>query len=303
MTTSLAAADPKPTLVAGVELGGTKCVCVLADGEGRILEQVRIDTTTPDETLGAVEAVLDRWLAAPGFVALGIASFGPLDLDATSPTYGAITATTKPHWSGADVGGRLSRRYGLPFVFDTDVNGAAFAEQRWGEAQGLEDFAYVTVGTGVGVGLIVNGKATRGFGHCELGHVRVARMEGDDWPGWCSFHGGCVEGLASGSAIRARVGQDDLTGLAEDHPAWIAAAHALAQMCHTMVLTAAPRRILIGGGVVTGQPHMLGRIETMLRESLAGYSNPPTDGPYVRAPGLGDRAGPLGPIAMALTVA
>jgi len=285
--------------VAGVELGGTKCVCVLADGEGTILKQARVDTTTPDETLSGVEAILDGWRADDGFRALGIASFGPLDLDPASPNWGSIPATTKPHWSGADVAKRLTGRYGVPYAFDTDVNGAAFAEGRWGAAQGLNDFAYITVGTGVGVGLIVNGKATRGFGHCELGHMRVQRIEGDVWPGWCVFHGGCVEGLASGSAIRARLGRDDIGDLAVDDPVWGNVAHTLAQLAHTLCLTAAPRRILIGGGVVTGQPHLLPLIETKLRESLNGYLVLPEE-TIVMAPGLGDRAGPLGPVAMAL---
>jgi fructokinase len=169
---------------------------------------------------------------------------------------------------------------------------------KWGAGQGMADFAYITVGTGVGVGLIVNGAPTRGFGHSELGHIRVARLPGDDWPGACPYHGACVEGLAAGGSIAKRLG-GSAAGLTEDHPVWETVAHALAQLCHVLVCAAAPRRIVIGGGVVSGHPHLLPRIEQMLVESLAGYVLLPEGGPYVTAPGLGDRAGPLGAIALA----
>jgi fructokinase len=195
---------------------------------------------------------------------------------------------------------RLGRAFEMPLAFDTDVNGAALAEMKWGAGQGMADFAYITVGTGVGVGLIVNGAPTRGFGHSELGHIRVARLPGDEWPGACPYHGPCVEGLVAGRSIAARLGSS-AAGLPEDHPVWEPVAHALAQLCHVLVCAAAPRRIVIGGGVVTGHPHLLPRIEAMLVESLAGYVLLPEGGPYVTAPGLGDRAGPLGPIALAVT--
>ena len=188
----------------------------------------------------------------------------------------------------------------MPGAFDTDVNGAALAEIAWGAGGNLDDFAYITVGTGVGVGLIVNGRPTRGFQHCELGHVRIVRLAGDMWPGACPYHGDCVEGLASGPAIQARLGADEASSLPPDHSIWETVVHALAQLCHIIVCTAAPKRIVMAGGVVSGQPHLLPRIEAMLTESLAGYMELPTGVPYVTAPGLGDSAGPLGPIALAL---
>ena len=287
------------TLLAGVELGGTKCICTLATSAGEIVAQETMPTTDPEETLGRIEAVLAGWQSEHRLAGLGIASFGPVDLDPASPTWGFITTTPKPGWRQADVAPRLGRDLGVPLAFDTDVNGAALAEMKWGAGQGMSDFAYITVGTGVGVGLIVNGRPTRGFAHSELGHVRVARLPGDDWPGACPYHGACVEGLAAGGSIAKRLG-GSAANLAPDDPVWDTVAHALAQLCHVLVCAAAPRRIVIGGGVVSGQPHLLGRIHDMLVESLAGYVILPKGADYVAAPGLGDLAGPLGPIALAL---
>ena len=284
---------------AGVELGGTKCIAILARDADEVIARQSVPTTSPDETLAELEAVLTSWKSSHGFGALGVASFGPIDVDPGSTSFGHLRETTKPGWTAAAVGPRLQRAANVPMALDTDVNGAALAEMRWGSGRGMQDFAYVTVGTGVGVGLIVNGKATRGFGHCELGHIRVARLPGDEWPGSCTFHGDCVEGLASGSALRARFG-DQTEALSPDHPAWETVAWTLAQLCHAIVLAGAPKRIAVGGGVIATQPHLLARIEPKLRESLNGFVELPSDGPYVRAPGLGSDAGPLGAIALAM---
>jgi fructokinase len=289
--------DQGPRLFAGVELGGTKCVCLLASGPGDVRARKTVPTTTADETIGAVRAQLEGW--APGFAALGIAAFGPLDLDPRSPGWGRIGATPKPGWQGTDVAGTLGAGLGVPVGFDTDVNGAALAEMEWGAGRGLADFAYITVGTGVGVGLIVGGRPTRGFGHCELGHLRVPRLPGDDGPGACPFHGDCVEGLASGGAIARRGGVSSAAELPDEHPVWDGVVHTLAMLCHALVCTTAPRRIAIGGGVVSGRQFLLPRIEAKLIESLAGYVALPAAGPYVVAPELGDLAGPLGAIALA----
>jgi fructokinase len=285
---------------AGVELGGTKCIAILASGPGDILARETVPTTTPDDTLSRIEARLGEWKAGGGYDALGIASFGPIDVDPASPTYGQMRATTKPGWSHADVASRLAKVAAVPTLLDTDVNGAALAEMQWGAGRGFGDFAYITVGTGVGVGLIINSKPTRGFGHCELGHMRVARLAGDEWPGSCSFHGDCVEGLAAGSALKARVG-DAMADLQPDDPVWESVSWTLAQLCHAIALAAAPYRIAIGGGVLGRQPHLLEKIEAMLIESLNGFVQLPADGPYVCAPTLGDDAGPLGAIALAMT--
>jgi fructokinase len=286
------------SMFAGVELGGTKCVCILASEPDAIVDRVVIATTTPDDTLGAIEAVLSRWRAGHAIAGLGVASFGPVELDPRSQYFGFITSTSKPNWSGTDVARRLARAADAPMVIDTDVNGAALAEQCWGAATGLDDLAYVTVGTGVGVGLIVNGQRVHRHGHPELGHVRIARVVGDTWPGACPYHGDCVEGLASGHAISARLGGRKLGSLGPDDSLWVGVAWALAQLCHTITCATAPRVILFGGGVLMGQSHLLARVQAMLRISLAGYLALPDD--YLQPAGLGELAGPLGAIALGM---
>jgi fructokinase len=287
-------------IYAGVELGGTKCVAILARGPDDVLARETILTVSPDETMGRIESTLLDWKRSHGFDALGIASFGPLDLDRQSAKYGHTVTTTKPGWSDVDIAPRLEAATSVPTTLDTDVNGAAFAEIRWGAGRGFDDFAYVTVGTGVGVGLIVNGCPTRGFAHCELGHIRVPRLPGDDWAGSCPYHGDCVEGLAAGSALKARFGER-AKDLPADHPVWDSVAWALAQLCHAIVCAAPPRRIAMGGGVMEGHPHLLPRINAMLVKSLNAYVLLPSDGDYVRAPELGANAGPLGAIALGMT--
>jgi fructokinase len=293
-----------PRLVAGVELGGTKCVCVLGTGPDDVRAQERLATTDPATTLARIESVLGNWVAQHGVIAaLGVASFGPLALRKEQPAYGSIVATTKPGWSHTDIVNRFADRFGVPVGFDTDVNGAALAEGRWGAARGLRNFAYVTVGTGIGVGLIVNGAPVLGCNHTEMGHIRIVRKAGDVWPGICAFHGDCVEGLASGPAIEARAGTS-ADRLGADHAVWPYVAHTLGQLLHAMVLTTAPERILLGGGVMTAQSHLFERVREELRRSLnryveadevaAGLSR------YVTAPGLGTQAGPLGALALAL---
>lgn len=290
-------------LLAGVELGGTKCVCILGTGPDDIRAEERLPTLAPEVTLARIHAVIDEWRSAHGPVAaLGVASFGPLDLNPSSATYGYIRSTTKPAWSHTNLLGSIANTLRVPVRLNTDVNGAALAEGRWGAATGLENFAYITVGTGVGVGLIVNGQPVQGFSHTEMGHVRIARMPGDLWPGACPFHGDCVEGLASGPAIEARTGAPAET-LGPEHAAWNTVVHALAQLLHTIVLSTAPERILIGGGVVASRSFLLERVRGELQRSLNRYLQlaelEAGLDQYVAPPGLGTRAGPLGAIALA----
>lgn len=291
-------------LLAGVELGGTKCVCILGTGPDDVRAIERLPTALErEDTLRQIEGVLDRWRQQFGPLrALGIASFGPVDLRADSPTFGYITSTSKAGWRHTDVAQRLGKRLGLPVGFDTDVNGAALAEGRWGAGRGLDNFAYVTVGTGIGVGSIVRGRSIFGMNHTELGHIRVVRKPGDTFPGVCPYHGDCIEGLASGPAIEKRAGRP-AAQLAPDDPAWDYVVHGLAQLLHTMVLTTAPQRIFLGGGVIGGQAHLFERIQQELKRSLNGYVEAPEVGldiaRFIVPPGLGAMSGPLGALAVA----
>ncbi len=298
--------DRRP-LLGGIELGGTKCVCLIGSGPDDLRVQVSVPTgAEPASTLKHLKEVLRNAITLHGPIrALGIASFGPLDRCRTSSTYGSITTTVKPGWSHTAIVAPLQEAFAVPVAFDTDVNGAALAEGLWGGATGLSDFAYVTVGTGVGVGIVANGELIHGFGHPELGHIRVARKRFDKWPGACAFHGDCVEGLASGPAIAARAGGPAHL-IPENDPAWALAAHALAQLAHTLVAASAPRRILMGGGVIQGRPSLLEGVREELLASLNGYIalealTGEIDG-YLCLPGLGELAGPLGALALAATL-
>jgi fructokinase len=291
------------TIFAGVEMGGTKCVCVLGSGPDDIRAEEVVPTGDPATTLEAIATVLQRWTAGVGnFSAIGVAAFGPLDLRRGSRSFGRIGTTPKEGWAGVDLAGFFRSRFAVPVDFTTDVMGAALAEGRWGAADGLTDYAYITVGTGVGVGMVVAGKPVLGCHHPELGHIRVVRRAGDDWPGSCRFHGDCVEGLASGPAIEARGGAAAMD-LPADSPIWDSVAHALAQLTQVLTLSVAPQRILIGGGVLSGRPQLLARIRCCLSASLNGYLDIPEVTAaldrYIGPPGLGRRAGSLGALALA----
>jgi len=289
-------------LVAGLELGGTKCVALLATGPGDVRAQQTVPTTDPAATLAAIEALLDGW----DFDAIGIASFGPLELDRAAPGFGSITATTKAGWTGTDLAHRLSRRYARPLAIQTDVNGAALAEARWGAARGMSAHAYVTIGTGVGVGAIAGGRPVQGVAHGEAGHMRVPRVPGDTWPGWCRFHGDCVEGLISGPALAERFGRPGRE-LPEDGPQWELFVHDLGGLLHNLVVTFAPERIAIGGGVIAEREHLFPRLRARLAESIGGYGSLAAYAAELDhrlgPPGLGTMAGPLGAIAMGLEAA
>ncbi|HTC44989.1 MAG TPA: ROK family protein [Steroidobacteraceae bacterium] len=295
-------AEPLP-LLAGVELGGTKCICILGTGPSDIRAQVELPTGTPASTLQAIAGVLDDWRARSlDFTAIGLAAFGPLNLRSDSPRFGWIARTVKPGWSDTELVGHFARRYRVPIGIDTDVNGAARAEGRWGGARDLNDFAYVTVGTGIGAGVIINGRSIAGANHTEVGHIRIARLAQDEFAGVCPFHGDCLEGLASGPAIAARARRDPAQ-LAPDDPIWGYVAHALAQLCQTVVLTSGPRRIFLGGGVMVGQPQLFALIREHLQRSLNGYLANDEIGcdidRFIVPPVLGAAVGPLGALAVA----
>lgn len=286
-------------LVAGLEIGGTKCIAILGRSPDEVVDEVRVDTGPPGPTLDELEAVLQRWKSEHGFEAIGVASFGPLRLDPSAPDHGSIVSTPKPGWSGSDVLRRWER-FGVPVALDVDVIGAARAEQRWGAAQGLADLVYITVGTGIGVGPIVGGSPIAARGHCEFGHARGPRLPGDSWPGACPFHGDCAEGLASGAAIHARAGTARPDA---DWEGWLSVEHALAMLLHNLLFGFQTRRVLIGGGVAEGRPTLLTAVQARLKESLAGYyTAADLDSQFLLAPALGAKAGPLGALALALEV-
>ena len=283
----------KQTRYGLVEAGGTKFVVGVAIDKDTILATQRIETTAPDETIGAVV----RWFSEQGALdAIGIASFGPLELDPASAQWGHIGATPKPFWNGADVAGPLVRAFGCPVAIDTDVNGAALAEYHWGAGQGQKTMLYFTIGTGVGGGAIVDGSILRGLSHPEMGHFRPARHPDDmDFAGSCPFHGDCLEGLASGPAIITRWGKS-LSHLPSDHPAHDIIAFYLAQTAVTMQAIFAPGRIVMGGGVM-GTPGLIERVQHQAASLGNGYFR--GDLRYIIAsPGLGDRAGLLGALAL-----
>jgi len=286
-------------LIAGLELGGTKCVAILATGPGDVRARETIQTSDPAATLAAIETVLDGWT----FDAIGVASFGPLELNPAMPDFGSITATTKPGWTGTDIVNRLKARFVRPLAIQTDVNGAAIAEGRWGAAQGMATHAYITIGTGVGVGLVAGGRPVQGVAHGEAGHMRVPRLAGDSYPGWCRFHGDCVEGLISGPALAERFGSPGQE-LPDDGPQWDLFVHDLGGLLHNLVAVAAPERIAIGGGVIAARDYLFPRLRARLAESLGGYGSLLAyAGELDRRlgpPGLGTMAGPLGAIAMGL---
>lgn len=285
----------------GIEAGGTKWVCAIGTSAGEIIAEERFPTTTSDETIGRAVEFFERRKHKPK--AVGVGSFGPVDVHPASPTYGYITTTPKRHWQFADVVGPLARALGVPVGFDTDVNAAALGEHRWGAARGLENFVYLTIGTGIGGGGMVNGKLLHGALHPEMGHMLLAQRHPSetDFGGVCPFHGHCLEGLASGPAIEARWGARAET-LPADHPAWELEAHYLALGLVNIICVLSPERIIMGGGVMH-QRQVFTRLHAEVRRLLNDYLRLPqiTDKieEYIVAPGLQDQAGVLGAIALA----
>ncbi len=288
-------------LLGGIEAGGTKFVCALGHGPDDLRAELRLPTTTPSETIAAAVEFFAGAAGRGELAAVGIASFGPLDPDPASPTFGHITSTPKPGWAGTDLVGPVARALGVPVGFDTDVNGAALAEHRWGAGRGLDTLVYLTVGTGIGGGAMVGGRPLHGLLHPEMGHLLIARRDDDDYAGSCPFHGACLEGLASGPAIERRWGRKAET-LPADHPAWELEAHYLALGLANLVLVLSPERIILGGGVMA-QRQLFPLIRRRLAGLLGGYLQAPAlasdHEEYIVPPALGSRAGVCGAIALA----
>jgi fructokinase len=289
-------------LYGGIEGGGTKFVCVIGTGPDDIRARATIPTTGPKETLGAAANFFARHRAALPITALGIGCFGPIDLDPASATWGAITTTPKPGWSGANVARYFAARLGVPIGWETDVNAAAVAERRWGAARGLDALVYFTVGTGIGGGALVAGRPLHGLVHPEMGHIPLSPLLGAAGPGVCPYHGGnCLEGVASGPALAARAGRP-AEALAEDDPLWEDEARYLAFGAAAAALLLSPQRIIIGGGVLK-QAHLYPRIRAHFTALVGGYVRSPAlaEGAahYIVPPHLGDHAGALGALALA----
>ena len=287
------------TCFGGVEIGGSHLVCAVGTGPDDVRVVSRPVSPRAPETLGsALDFFRD---AARPLAAVGVACFGPLDLDASSVSFGFVTATPKDGWSFIDVRGTLARGLAAPVFIDTDVNGAALGEATWGAGLGIDPLVYLTVGTGIGGGAIVNGRALHGLVHPEMGHMRVPRAPGDTFVGTCPFHRDCLEGLASGLALRVRTGLPG-EALAVDDPVWGLEARYLALGLANIIGVLSPRRIVVGGGIMR-HPTLLGTLRVELQAILGGYvrATAVTEAidRYVVPPALGERAGVLGALALA----
>ena len=282
-------------MIAGIELGGTKTVVAIGTADGRVIDEFRFPTTLPEETLGiAIDWLRDRGNPE----SIGVASFGPIGIVPNRENYGKILATPKVGWAGFSVLRSLASVFpNARIVLDTDVNAAALAEARIGAGAGLDDVAYITIGTGIGGGIFSGGYLLHGALHPEFGHLKVPRMPGDDFPGICSFHGDCLEGLASGPAIATRWGTP-AHELPADHPAWDTQAWYLAHGILALVAIVSPSRVIVGGGVCQAEG-LHGKINARLKEIAAGYFPPVLVEGYVVPPALGQQAGICGALLLA----
>jgi fructokinase len=290
-------------LCGAVEAGGTKFVCMVGTGPADVREQARFSTLSPEVTLRETLDFLRGAAARHGQLeAIGIASFGPIDLHLDSPTYGYITSTPKPGWANVDIAGTIRDTLAVPVGFDTDVNAAALAEWRWGAAQGLGSFIYLTIGTGIGGGGLVNGRRMHGLVHPEMGHVRIPHdVDDDPFAGVCPFHGDCLEGLASGPAMNARWLQP-AEQLPDDHPGWTLEARYLALALVNFICTLSPERIVIGGGVMSKTslyPLIRGQVLALLNNYVRAPQILEAIDTYIVPPWLGGHAGVLGALALA----
>lgn len=290
-------------LFGGIEAGGSKFVCAIGDKKGKIQDKIVIPTTTPAETIPQVIKYFLTISEQQNLAAIGIATFGPIDPDPSSPYYGYITTPPKTAWKQFNFLGAMKKSFKLPFGWDTDVNGAAFGEYYFGAAKNLDTFIYMTVGTGIGAGGMVGGKMMHGLIHPEMGHIFIPHdRKKDPFAGVCPFHGDCLEGLASGPAIKKRWGVKSALDLAEDHVAWDLEADYLATAFANYALTLSPKKIIVGGGVMK-HPGLLPKIRVKTKVLLNGYIKHEQIltkiDEYIVAPGLGDLAGISGAIALA----
>lgn len=291
----------------GIEAGGTKFICAVGTGPEDIRAEIRFPTSHPTETLSkAIEFFQEQENKFGKLTALGIASFGPVDPDPKSPFFGYATSTPKPGWANTDIVGPVRKALKVPVGFDTDVNGAALGEWRWGAAKGLNTFIYLTIGTGIGGGGMVNGEPVHGMLHPEMGHILIPHdWQADPFPGVCPYHGDCLEGLATGPSVEKRWGQRGET-LPIDHPAWQLEAHYIALALVNYILVLSPQKVILGGGVMQ-QLQLFPPIRAEVQKLLNGYVRTPQVleriDEYIVPPELGGRAGVMGAIALAYLAA
>lgn len=290
------------SLFGGIEAGGTKFVCAVGTNPEDFRDKRRFETTTPSETINELIDYFKEQNKRERVLAIGIGSFGPVDLKKKSSTYGYITSTPKIKWQNANFYGRIKETFDIPVGFDTDVNAAAFGEHQWGVAQDISNFIYITIGTGIGGGGMINGGFLHGLAHPEMGHIFIPQdKKFDPYEGICPFHKNCFEGLASGTAIRDRWGKSG-EKLGKEHPAWQLEANYISLAVINYICTLSPERVILGGGVMK-QKQMLPLIHKKVKTLLNNYINMPeithNIEKYIVLPGLGDNAGVLGAIALA----
>lgn len=280
-------------MLGAIEAGGTKFVCAVGDETGKIIERIQIPTTVPEETMSKVI----EFFKSHELEAIGVGSFGPIDVNRESPTYGSITSTPKPGWRDYQIVKTLEKEFGVPIGFNTDVNAAALGEVTLGAAKGLDSCLYITIGTGIGAGAIVQGKLLQGLSHPEMGHILVRRHPQDEYQGKCPFHRDCLEGLAAGPAIEERWGAKGID-LVEKPEVWELQGYYIAQALMQYVLILSPKKIILGGGVMH-QKQLFQIIHTYLKEFVADYVHLPELSDYIVSPGFGDHAGITGSLMLA----
>jgi fructokinase len=289
---------------AGIEAGGTKFVCAVANAQAEIVKEAVFPTREPKTTLADVVAFFQACSQEFPLEAMGVGCFGPINLNAASPTYGYVEATPKLAWRHFPILQHLQEAFSFPVGLYTDVDVAALGEYEWGAGNGLKNFVYMTVGTGIGACAFVNGQPLSGLVHAEMGHMMVPQdLARDSFPGMCPYHGGCLEGLACGEAMKQRWQVGSASQLAVDHEAWALQADYLAAALCNLIWVLSPERIILGGGVMK-QMHLFAMIQERVKTNIAGYLVNTTlsegIGEYIVPPGLGQRAGVMGAIALAM---
>ncbi|MGG5252741.1 ROK family protein [Neobacillus sp. SM06] len=280
-------------MLAAIEAGGTKFVCAVGDEKGNVVERIQIPTTVPEETMPQVIDFFKKY----EIEAIGIGSFGPVDVNKDSATYGYITSTPKPGWKNYPLVQTIKETFPVPIGFNTDVNAAALGEATYGAAKGLDSCLYITVGTGIGAGAIVQGNLLQGLTHPEMGHVLVRRHPEDPYQGRCPFHNDCLEGLAAGPAVEERWGAKGIE-LVERTEVWELEGYYIAQALMQYILILSPKKIILGGGVMK-QKQVFSYVYNYLQQFLNGYVDLPELSSYIVSPGLGDNAGTVGSLLLA----